>query len=453
MRLGLVLVCASTLLACGSDPAPATVVDAGPDTSIKPKDAGKDVGPPPYVPQGTKCVRGADAGAPLAWVRPADDGGTDAGDDGGLDAGDDGGTDGGVINADLLRPPPVVSSDGVVATLPVFVPITFDGDPQRDEIEDFVASVGCSSWWHAAATPYGIGDAITADPIHLAEAAPTSITDGQIQAWLAKKLSGDARFPKSSINVVYVIFYPSETVIDMGGGKSCSSFGGYHNAISGRDAPYAVIPRCGSGLDYLTAVTSHELIEYATDPTPGSGGYPSVADEWIGWALFGGSEVGDMCEHGKYANYTPNDYPFAVQRSWSNEQAYLGNDPCVPPDGTRWFIGAPVLPDMVTVSYYGQSIQAHGLKLAAGSSTTIDVRMQSNGPTSGWTVNAQDLSVWMGSSPQLKFAFDKTTGKEGDVLHLTITRSGTNGTYKSDPFMLRSTAPNQEHLWFGVVGD
>ena len=422
-------------------------MDAGKDTSIKLKDAGPDTGPPPYVPLGTKCVRAADAGVPLAWVRPVDDGGTDGG--------DDSGTDGGVLNPDLLRPPPVVSSDGVVASLPVFVPITFDGDPLRDELEDFIASVGCSSWWRAAAAPYGIADGISGDPIHLAEVPANQLTDFQVQTWLAKKISSDARFPKPSINVVYVIFYPQETTIDDGSGRSCSSFGGYHNAtgVGGKSAPYAVMPRCNGGLDFLTAVTSHELIEYATDPTPGSGGYPSVADEWVAWSLFGGSEVGDMCEHAKSANYTPTDYPYAVQRSWSNQQAYLGNDPCVPPDGPVWFIAAPVLPDMITVSYYGQSIKAHGLKLAAGDSTTIDVVMQSNGASGGWTVNAQDLSVWMGSSAQLKFAFDKSSGKEGDVLHLTITRTGTNGTYKADPFMIRSTKASQEHLWFGVVGD
>lgn len=425
-------------------------MDGGADTSIKPKDAGKDTGPPPYVPQGTRCVRAADAGAPRPWVLPANDGGAE----GGSDGGDDGGADGGVLNPDLLRPPPVVSSDGTVASLPVFVPITFDGDPLRDELEDFIASVGCSSWWRATAASYGIADAISADPIHLAEVPAAALTDGQVRTWLSKKINSDPRFPRPGINVVYVIFYPTETVINMGGGQSCNSFGGYHNStgVGGNDAPYAVIPRC-SGLDFLTAVTSHELIEYATDPTPGVGGYPSVADEWVAWSLFGGSEVGDLCEHGREANYTPTDYPFAVQRSWSNEQAFLGNDPCVPPDGPVWFIGAPVLPDLVTVSYYGSNIKAHGLKLAVGASTTIDVVMQSNGASGGWTVTAQDLSLWMGSSAQLKFAFDKTSGKEGDVLHLTVTRTGTNGTYKADPFMLRSTKPNQEHLWFGVVGD
>lgn len=450
MRLALGLVAlAWSLLACGSEP-PAAIVDGGADTSIKPKDAGKDTGPPPYVPQGTRCVRAADAGAPRPWVLPANDGGAE----GGSDGGDDGGADGGVLNPDLLRPPPVVSSDGTVASLPVFVPITFDGDPLRDELEDFIASVGCSSWWRATAASYGIADAISADPIHLAEVPAAALTDGQVRTWLSKKINSDPRFPRPGINVVYVIFYPTETVINMGGGQSCNSFGGYHNStgVGGNDAPYAVIPRC-SGLDFLTAVTSHELIEYATDPTPGVGGYPSVADEWVAWSLFGGSEVGDLCEHGREANYTPTDYPFAVQRSWSNEQAFLGNDPCVPPDGPVWFIGAPVLPDLVTVSYYGSNIKAHGLKLAVGASTTIDVVMQSNGASGGWTVTAQDLSLWMGSSAQLKFAFDKTSGKEGDVLHLTVTRTGTNGTYKADPFMLRSTKPNQEHLWFGVVGD
>lgn len=438
-RWVLVAALAPWLVACGSTEGGPS--DGGADADagkLKPKDAAIEAAP--YVPQGTRCVRDDDAGSPTPWTPPSLDGGLDGG-------------DGGV---ELPRAAQVVSPDGVVATMPVFIPITFDGDYARDEIEDFVASVGCTPYWRAIAAEYGIADGVSATPIHLAEAAPATITDSQIRSWLNKKISTDPLFPKPSVNTVYAIYYPEGTTVTAFGGQSCSNFGGYHGAtlVGGKPAPFAVMPRCGASIDQLTSVTSHELIEYATDPIPPSG-YQAVGDIDAAWALFGGSEVGDMCQYGRDSSFTPSGYPFAVQRSWSNKAAWLGDDPCQPPVTPVYFVAAPATPDLVSMNFGGGSTNAaRGIKLAVGQTRTVDVTLMANGSTGPWTVSVQDLSPSLGGGPVLKLTLDKTTGSAGDVLKLTIQRTGTNSYAGAAPFLVRSSIKNgPEHAWPAVVGD
>ncbi len=433
----------SILWACGgSEVAPPA--DAGSDVLPKVRDAAPrpDTAPPPYVPVGTRCVRGPDAGVPPQFIASVVDSGAS-------DAATEGGTEGGVAQNPTL--PQVVAAKNLVDALPIFVPITFDSDDLRPEIEDFVASFGCTSWWRAVASDYGIGDAITGDPVHLSEVAPTKISDSEIQAWLRKKI-GDPTFPQPTANTVYSIYYPSGSQVQTTWGRSCYTFGAYHSYFYFKNqwVAYAVMPRCAD-ISALTAVSSHEFIEAATDSAPG--GFQSVGERDVAWSLFGGSEVGDMCEHTSNANFQPTDYPFLVQRSWSNKSAFFGHDPCLPSDSPWWFVAAPVLSDTVNVNYYGQSIPALGLKLASGAKATVDLKMISDGPTTGWNVSAQDLSQWTVGQTLLKFSFDKTSGVEGDVIKMTIARVGTNQNFGAEPFFIRSSTGSAEHLWFGVVGD
>ena len=440
--LGATCACATaSIWACGGTEPVSTPTDAGIDTAKpKPRDASRpDTAPPPYVPIGVKCVRDPNAPLPTAWSPPA------------LDASTGDASEAGEAGIATPTLPLIVSTKRSITPLPVFVPITFDADDLRPQIEDFIASVGCSTWWRNVAYDYGVADGITAAPVHLSEAPPVSISDTEIQSWIKKRIS-DNTLSEPTPNTIYSIFYTSGTDVTAGFGKGCFSFGAYHSYFlyQGVWVGYAVMPRCGD-LVALTQVTSHELIEAVTDPAPG--GYQDVGDRNVAWSLLGGSEVGDMCEHTSNANYQPEDYPFPLQRAWSNKSAFLGHDPCLPSDSQHWFVAAPVLTDTVMVNYYGHPIQALGLKLAAGNQATIDLRMISDGSTGGWSLSAQDISQWTLGKTTLKFAFGKTQGVEGELIPLTITRTGTNGNYVANPFFIRSTAGNAEHLWFGVVGD
>lgn len=423
--------------ACGGTQTTA-MMDAGVDVYVqsKPKDAGPDV-KGMYVPKGKVCVRDDEAGAPDPWKIPAD-----ASYGGSPD-------DAGSMTGDPLEMPQIGSFKGTVAPLPVFYPITFDGDDERAEIEDFTASVGCTDWWRQSAHEYGIADAIGGAPIHLEEAAPDTITDTQIQTWLKNKIQTDPRFPKPNINTLYAIFYPFETIIKIPSlGSSCMSFGAYHSSTSFMGAPltYAVMPRCGS-IDTLTLATSHEYIEYATDPIPG--GYSNIDRNFWVWGVFGTTEVGDMCFYSHTSSLVQQNYPFTVQRSWSNKSAFQQLNPCVPYDSPDWFVGVPVATDAVMLK---AGFQTRGIRIALNDTRTIDVKMVGTGSTM-FSVDPEDITQWTTGKSALKFTMQTNQGKPGDVLKLQITRVGTNLTYGANPFIIRSNDGFADHFWYGLVGD
>jgi hypothetical protein len=117
---------------------------------------------------------------------------------------------------------------------------------------------------------------------------------------------------------------------------------------------------------------------------------------------------------------------FMVTRTWSNAAAERNADPCVPPIGTPYFVAVPDLGDMVRIEGPAGPTTT-GVRLAVGEAKTIVVRLSSTGPTPDWTVYAVALpalpSVDGGApAPTLDLSWDRQTGNDGDVLHLTIRR-------------------------------
>jgi len=141
------------------------------------------------------------------------------------------------------------------------------------------------------------------------------IDDSAIQAALQDWLAKDPTFPKPNANSLHFIYFPPGTSITLQGSTSCQTFGGYHDAIVGKNLFYAVEPFCvaGSGslsqLDFFTLTSSHELCEAITDPVPGNGWY------WFKDQKHQG-EIGDICEAAPNAEERVGNY--LVQREWSN---------------------------------------------------------------------------------------------------------------------------------------
>ena len=144
----------------------------------------------------------------------------------------------------------------------------------------------------------------------LAAPAPgRSVSDAGIQQLIQKEISTNPAVPKPTPNSLYFVYLPPGVTVSQGGGRSCMTFCGYHNDISGQIF-YAVMPYPGcagctgglAALDALTSTSSHELCEAITDPIPGQGWY----DDHNG-------EIGDICawQTKKVGNYT-------VQLEWSN---------------------------------------------------------------------------------------------------------------------------------------
>jgi hypothetical protein len=110
---------------------------------------------------------------------------------------------------------------------------------------------------------------------------------------------------------------------------------------------------------------------------------------------------------------------------WSNKAAAAYHDPCIPNVGGPYFVSVPVARDPVQVTLQplagSMVVTSTGVLVPVGSTKTVDVQLLSDGPTTApWTVSTQLLG---GSG--FTFSFDRSTGQNGDVLHLSITAPST----------------------------
>ena len=120
-----------------------------------------------------------------------------------------------------------------------------------------------------------------------------------------------------------------------------------------------------------------------------------------------------------------------------------------------FYFWKPVL-DVITVG--GSAAETHGLQIQIGSSRMIDVDLFSAGSIpNGWTVAVYPYESFYGGTASLAFSLDRSTGGNGDVLHLTITALRTNPSLGVDPFFILSTygtsgsADFRSHIAMGLV--
>jgi hypothetical protein len=398
--------------------------------------------------------------------------------------------------------PQVATKGGAVLKSPKVYPVFFASDDPTftAQIADFLSKVGATQYWKAAVGEYGVGALVAEPAIQLtaADNPPANDDANTIATWLTAKLdANDPAFPTPDANTIFALFYPSGVSISLGGGGappgdggteggvvdagggggslSCVSggFGGYHDAITLNNmtnVPYAVVPRCaniegviGGSIDDVTSATSHELAEGTTDPYIDA--YTTVDTAHRYWStLLGGGEIGDLCalNLGSYVKFS--ELPaYYVQRIWSNKTALTGGDPCVPvPPGEVYFNTIPVMPDELQVMGRGAdggttTIPTKGVMIPVGSSKTIELDLFSTAPTSQtWTVEAIDSNVFNGGTALLQFSFDKSSGKNGDKIHMTI-KVLAAGRRNTEAFLIVSNMGNAptspQNIWAGVVGN
>jgi hypothetical protein len=361
------------------------------------------------------------------------------------------------VEAPHDTPPQVVPLGGPVTAAPKIVPIFFQNDSTMQMgIEQFLAALATSSYWTTTTSEYGVG-AMTIEPtIVSTDTPPTS--DDALKTWLAAQTDGThAGWPTPDGNTIYAVFLPSGVSISTPFGSSCSAFGGYHDeTMSGTTKLiYALLPRCSPSLDSLTAVTSHELVEAATDPFPfTNGAYQETDPEHLVWSAIPGGELGDMCEYVAAAEQRLVGN-YVVQRTWSNASAAAGHDPCVPVMSVPYRTAAPVLTEDVMIDLQdGTGMHpTKGVQVTTGSSKTIEVDLFSDADASDWTLAAIDASELGGSGGELSLQLDQTTGHNGDKLHLTITRVK-DGAGGGSEFVLSSRQNNHSvSLWWGYVAN
>lgn len=377
------------------------------------------------------------------------------------------------------------ANKGPVLTSPKVYYVFYPSYPYEAALQAFAPKLAASTYWTTTTKEYGVGSISYGGTIDLTgQTPPQTISSTQIQSWVESELASGA-FGTPDPQGIYTIVYPQGTTITqpnpvsplLGNVQSCVAFGGYHDDAQvtpdggGATAnyAYAVIPTCTTSVDDLTAVLSHEWIEASTDPQVTANGtftlsggpssaYFTVDQDHFVWAVLGGGEAGDLCEpEGAGAYIQPTDIGNAVQRTWSNAAAMASHDPCVPDPTAAFFDSAPVLTETVTfTSPITSPITSKGVTIPVGKSKTIEVDLFSDGDTGGpWTVQADDvLYKYYGSYgvPQtLTFSWDRTSGVNGEKLHLTIHVTQGSIVGNGHAFMITSSLGGRVAVWPGLV--
>jgi hypothetical protein len=300
---------------------------------------------------------------------------------------------------------------GPVMAHPALVPIFFAGDPDASALTQFSQWIVHSQWLTAVGAEYGVGSGSVLGPVQRSDAAPTAITNAQIADLVFAGLA-DGSLPKPPggdlRDALYMLQFPKETVISFGSSMSCVDFGGYHASArrNGVEVAYAVIATCPGFVDRQTdleireLVSSHELIEAATDPIPDNHPAFQLTDAASPWLAFG-EEVADLCTRGD-PTATWHENGFVAQRSWSNAAAAAGKDPCVPGQQKPYFNAVAKLTALPRIS--------------PGAAQMIEL--------SGWVTDSQDRFSWpleVGSDSPADAAFTFSTASLSAAMNSTLT--------------------------------
>ena len=451
--------------ACGSSPSNTSTGDGG--------TMGNDDGGQVTVP--------TDSGVDTGTVTPHD-AGTDAHAEAG--AGADSGLDHGAPSTTYPAFKPSFAqlqfNGGPVMKNPVIVAITWSSDPSEASFQTFADTIGATAYWKAASSEYGVGPAVSGPTNHVSmtTTAPTSVTDADLQNWVATNAGAAAGWPAATPDTIYAFFLPPGALLYQGqtgaGQDACSQgVGGYHSQVNvgSVTTAYAVVPSCTFGpgntaAQQSTMSMSHELLESSTDPqaqsTPG----------WIGfdqdhfafdWFLEFQDEDGDACEAYRDSFFEDKEttpaFDFWVQRTWSNKAGPLGHDPCQIGDEPYFNVAilnltevTITLPAMLSPTGMTQNVQVLGVHAPVGKSTTVELGFYSDAPTSGpWTVTWDQGSPFLMTAPTyLNATIDVATGVNGQKAYATVTPSS-EGKLAAELLWFKSTLNGVSHIMPVVV--
>lgn len=364
-------------------------------------------------------------------------------------AGAGNGADGGAFQHAPL--PQVVTLGGPVLTAPKVLPILYATDTGAADVQAFLQELAGSPAWGQTTAEYGVGPLTVLPAVTMTTAAPKTIADSTLQSILVANTTGSSPpWGPADPQTIYLFVLPQGTIEQDSDGACCTAFDGYHweARAGGTSVPYALSCACPgfdgpsvTALQERTVDMSHELVEAATDPLPSSNpAYTEEDAQDAVWTVVTDGEVADMCEFNDDANVVPPGATYMIQRSWSNAAAARGDNPCVPVvTPTPYLNSFPAL-SSVTDSTLG-NFQTQGLKVPLGGTKTIPVTLSSAVPTDKtWTVQVYDYDrdILGSSTPGLALSLDRTTGRNGDVIHLTVAAKQANATLGGEAFILVS---------------
>ena len=343
--------------------------------------------------------------------------------------------------------PEVAFRGGAVMAHPALVPIFFAGDPDVEALTQFSHWIVASKWLGSVGSEYGVGVGSVLGTVQRSDPAPSSISDRQIIDLVFAGLA-DGSFPKPANgdlrDVLYMLQFPQQTAITAGSSTSCIDFGGYHSSArrNGVEVAYAVIATCPGfvdGYDDLAIrqlVSSHELIEAATDPIPDNRPGFQIDDPVSSWLALG-EEVADLCNRAdSTAVWSENG--FVAQRSWSNAAAAAGDDPCVPGQQKPFFTAVAKL--------------STAPRIPPGGHQAIEL--------TGWFTGSKDLFSWplevnSDQPADVSFAFSDAALKPQSTTTLNVTISPSAPRGELIRFFVFSDGQDSYQVlpMYAVVGD
>ncbi|HSS39838.1 MAG TPA: hypothetical protein VLT58_13820, partial [Polyangia bacterium] len=95
----------------------------------------------------------------------------------------------------------------------------------------------------------------------------------------------------------------------------------------------------------------------------------------------------------------------------------------------------------ITDNAVSPGFMTQGLNIPIGQKKTIALTLSSAAATGkSWTVSAYDYdtAIGAGTTPGLALSLDKSAGRNGDVIHLTVTPKRANATLGGEAFVIVS---------------
>jgi hypothetical protein len=361
---------------------------------------------------------------------------------------------------------PLANTPAAILASPKVMPITYDNDNKRADLEAFVPNFAQSTAWAEQTAEYGVGPLTMATPQHVAGNAPANMTDDNLMQLLQANLTGaNPAWGAPDPSTIYAFFIPDGTTYnDFTNSQCCVDYDGYHSVstVGGVDLVYAVMCHCPgidgpniNALQQLTVVASHEIVEAATDPYYNKPAYANSDDNHAVWTVVTGGEVGDMCAFADNAYWNPPDMQYMIQRSWSNQAAAAGHDPCVGEGMSPYYQTVPKLTDSVTIQSYGWPTK--GIHIANGGTANLTLDVLSDTAGGQYKVELLDYNdYWTGGTKYLTFSAPPATVTVGDEFTVSVSVQGKDPMIGNGAVFIVATTPvggGMTTYYFGLVGE
>jgi len=150
--------------------------------------------------------------------------------------------------------------------------------------------------------------------------------------------------------------------------------------------------------------------------------------------------------------WKPPSVGYVIARAWSNSAAGMHRDPCVPGPPDEAYFNSFIAPnDEFKFNDAPNAPMITGVRVLVGETRTVDVFLFSDRPTGGpWNVTAREVPMLRTNAEALTLALDRTSGVNGEKVHLTITANQevSNGV---TIVALFSKIGTRELLWFTPI--